>query len=85
MKKLINDPLDVVDEPIEGIILAHPNHLKRAQDGRRALVRADGPAEGKVAIVTGAGSGHIPIFLGYVNSTYIMVYISRNSLNLLPH
>lgn len=66
MKKLINDPLDVVDETIEGIVLAYPNHLKRCEGSQRALMRADGPVEGKVAIVTGGGSGHIPVFLGYV-------------------
>ena len=66
MKKLINDPLDVVDETLEGIVLAYPNHLKRCEGSHRALMRADGPVEGKVAIVTGGGSGHIPVFLGYV-------------------
>lgn len=66
MKKLINDPYEFVDETIEGILLAHPDHLKRCEGSKRALMRADGPVEGKVAIVTGGGSGHIPIFLGYV-------------------
>lgn len=66
MKKLINDPFDVVDETIEGILLAYPHHLKRCEDSQRALMRADGPLDGKVAIVTGGGSGHIPVFLGYV-------------------
>ncbi len=66
MKKIINDPQAFVDETIEGILLAHPSHLKRAPDHDRALVRADAPVEGKVAIVTGGGSGHIPVFLGYV-------------------
>ncbi len=66
MKKLINDPFEFVDETIEGILLARPAHLKRGEGSRRALRRADGPVEGKVAIVTGGGSGHIPVFLGYV-------------------
>lgn len=66
MKKLINDPFEFVDETIEGILLAHSDHLKRCEGSRRALMRADGPVEGKVAIVTGGGSGHIPVFLGYV-------------------
>ncbi len=66
MKKLINDPFEFVDETIEGVLLAHPEHLKRCDGSRRALMRTDGPVEGKVAIVTGGGSGHIPIFLGYV-------------------
>ena len=66
MKKWINDPFAFVDETIEGILLAHPGHLKRCDGSKRALMRADGPIEGKVAIVTGGGSGHIPVFLGYV-------------------
>lgn len=66
MKKLINDPFAFVDETIEGVLLAHPDHLKRCEGSRRALMRADGPVDGKVAIVTGGGSGHIPVFLGYV-------------------
>ena len=66
MKKLINDPYQVVDETISGILKAHPYHLRMAEGSRRALVRADAPIQGKVAICTGGGSGHIPVFLGYV-------------------
>ncbi len=66
MKKLINDPYEFVDETIEGVLLAHPDHLRRCEGSKRALMRADGPIEGKVGIVTGGGSGHIPVFLGYV-------------------
>lgn len=66
MKKIINHPEAFVDETIEGILLAHPNHLKRAPGTARGLVRADAPVAGKVAIATGGGSGHIPVFLGYV-------------------
>jgi dihydroxyacetone kinase-like protein len=66
MKKLINDPYQVVDETISGILKAHPYHLRMAKDSTRALVRADAPVTGKVAICTGGGSGHIPVFLGYV-------------------
>ncbi|MGC9318240.1 MAG: dihydroxyacetone kinase subunit DhaK [Armatimonadota bacterium] len=66
MKKLINDPFEFVDETLEGILAAWPGHLKRCEGSDRALMRADGPVEGKVAIVTGGGSGHIPVFLGYV-------------------
>jgi dihydroxyacetone kinase-like protein len=66
MKKIINDPFDVTDETIEGILAAHPDHLKRVGDTGRALVRQDAPVPGKVGIVTGGGSGHLPTFLGYV-------------------
>jgi len=66
MKKILNHPEAFVDETIEGILLAHPNHLKRAPGTARGLVRGDTPLKGKVAIATGGGSGHIPVFLGYV-------------------
>lgn len=66
MKKLINVPADFVDEMLDGVLLAHPEQLKAAGSDRRSLVRFDAPQEGKVGIVTGGGSGHLPVFLGYV-------------------
>ena len=65
MKKIINEPMAFVDEMLEGILLAHPDQLKITSDPR-AIVRADAPVDGKVAILTGGGSGHLPVFLGYV-------------------
>ena len=66
MKKIINDPFAVVDEMIGGILAAHPDQLKSASPDNRSIVRADAPVEDKVGIVTGGGSGHLPVFLGYV-------------------
>jgi dihydroxyacetone kinase-like protein len=66
MKKIINDPYQVVDETISGILKAYPYHLRMAKGSSRALVRFDAPIKGKVGICTGGGSGHIPVFLGYV-------------------
>lgn len=66
MKKLINDPYQVVDETLAGILKAYPYHLRMTRDSQRALVRTDAPIKGKVGICTGGGSGHIPVFLGYV-------------------
>lgn len=66
MKKIINDPQSFVDEMLDGLLLAHPDQLRAASEDRRALVRADSPAQGRVGIVTGGGSGHLPTFLGYV-------------------
>jgi dihydroxyacetone kinase len=65
-KKILNDPFDVVDEMLDGILKAHPGHLRRAGDTGRALVRAEAPVQRKVGIVTGGGAGHLPLFLGYV-------------------
>lgn len=64
MQKIINEPRAFVDEMLEGLLLAHPTHLR--SPAPRVLVRADAPRKGKVAIVTGGGSGHLPLFLGYV-------------------
>lgn len=66
MKKIINDPFAFVDEMLEGILRAHPDKLKAVSEDRRAIVRADAPVQGKVAISTGGGSGHLPVFMGYV-------------------
>ncbi len=66
MKKLINDPMAVVDDTLAGILKAYPFHLRMTRDSRRALVRADAPVKGKVGVCTGGGSGHMPVFLGYV-------------------
>ncbi len=66
MKKILNQPGNFVDEMVEGILLAHPDQLKTPGDDRRIMVRADAPVAGKVGIVTGGGSGHLPLFKGYV-------------------
>jgi dihydroxyacetone kinase len=66
MRKIINDPNDFVDEVVEGILAAHPRMLKAVSPDSRALARADAPIAGHVGIVTGGGSGHLPLFLGYV-------------------
>ncbi len=66
MRKIINDPELVEDQTIAGILKAFPDYLKRIDGSTRALIRADAPVAGKVGIATGGGSGHLPLFLGYV-------------------
>ena len=66
MKKFINQPKAFVDEMLEGILLAHPDQLAFAGGDRRCIIRAGAPVKGKVGIATGGGSGHLPLFLGYV-------------------
>lgn len=66
MKKFLNDPAKFVDEMIQGIVAAHPKQLKYAADDLRCIVRADEKKEDKVGLATGGGSGHLPLFLGYV-------------------
>lgn len=66
MRKLINDAENFVVEMLDGILGAHPDQLKVAGTDVHALVAAAAPRRGKVGIVTGGGSGHLPLFLGYV-------------------
>lgn len=65
MKKIINKPEDYVKETLEGLYIAHPNLITHVGDDVHCLVTAN-KKPGKVALVTGGGSGHLPLFLGYV-------------------
>lgn len=65
MKKLLNKPENYVNEMLEGIYLAHPGYVTYAASDLRCLITTD-RIEGKVGIATGGGSGHLPLFLGYV-------------------
>lgn len=64
MKKILNAPADYVDEMLAGLCLAHPAYY--TQPERRVITRAGGAVPGKVGIITGGGSGHLPVFTGYV-------------------
>ena len=68
MKKILNQPADFVPEMLAGLFLAHPDQLAYAGDDVHCVVRADAPVQGKVALATGGGSGHLPVFLGYVGT-----------------
>lgn len=65
MRKLINAPERFVDDMLEGIYAAHPDQLTFVDGDLRCLVRTR-KKHGKVALATGGGSGHLPLFLGYV-------------------
>ncbi|MEP6476781.1 MAG: dihydroxyacetone kinase subunit DhaK [Actinomycetota bacterium] len=65
MKKLINDPADVVREALQGLEAAHADLIKVTYDPY-TVVRADAPVQGKVALVSGGGSGHEPMHGGFV-------------------
>jgi dihydroxyacetone kinase-like protein len=64
MKKLINSVETVEDEMIQGLVKAYPQYLKKL-DGYNVVVRAN-KKEGKVALISGGGSGHEPAHAGYV-------------------
>jgi dihydroxyacetone kinase-like protein len=65
MKKLINEPARVVEEMLRGMELAHGGMLRLLPDNG-VVLRADAPVQGKVALVSGGGSGHEPTHGGYV-------------------
>lgn len=65
-KKIINDGGRAVDEMLEGVLAAHPRHLRTIAGSPRSIVAVDGPRAGKVGLVIGGGSGHEPTFLGFV-------------------
>jgi len=65
VKKLINQPEDFVRESLYGMAVAHPDLLK-VQFEPNFVYRADAPVPGKVAIISGGGSGHEPMHAGFV-------------------
>ena len=65
MKKFINQPENFVDEMLMGILAAHPDKLDHVNDDLHCIVKKD-TSKDKVSIATGGGSGHLPLFLGYV-------------------
>jgi dihydroxyacetone kinase-like protein len=65
MKKLVNDPSAVVKESLAGLAAAHGDLLRYDAEAQ-FVARADAPVEGKVALVSGGGSGHEPLHGGFV-------------------
>ena len=70
MKKIINDPKDYTDDMLRGIYAAHADRVKYVNDDLRCYCTAN-KKQGKVAIITGGGTGHLPLFLGYVGEGLI--------------
>lgn len=68
MKKIMNQPERFVDEVMDGIVLAYGDQVGFLNGDRRILVSKALVCEGKVGIVTAGGSGHLPVFLGYVGA-----------------
>jgi len=70
VKKIINNPSDFVEESIDGLIKSHPDVYALAKDNSRVITRVK-KASNKVGIVTGGGSGHLPVFTGYVGKGFL--------------
>ncbi|MFC7343594.1 dihydroxyacetone kinase family protein [Saccharopolyspora griseoalba] len=63
MTRLYDDPAAFTEDMVTGFVAAHPEHVRRVPGG---VVRAKRARKGKVAVVTGGGSGHYPAFCGVV-------------------
>jgi dihydroxyacetone kinase-like protein len=70
VQRVINDPNRVVEEMLEGFLLAHGDRVA-ATTNPRVIRAAAAPVKGKVGIVTGGGSGHKPAFIGYVGKNMV--------------
>ncbi len=67
MKKIINKPENFVEDMLEGICAAHSDQLRFVNDDMKCMVSASADNnQGKVGLVSGGGSGHLPLFIGYV-------------------
>jgi dihydroxyacetone kinase len=67
MRKIMNAPKDFVDDFLAGLLKAYPRDFRSVPGSTRAIARVEARgADPRVGIVTGGGSGHLPLFLGYV-------------------
>lgn len=71
MKKIINKPENFVDETMTGIFYAYGDKVTFLNGDKRILIKNTKTKPGKVGIVTAGGSGHLPVFLGYVGEGMI--------------
>ena len=89
MKKIMNDAGSFVPEVLDGIICAYGDRLKLTGGDKRIIVRNAAPRPDKVSIVTAGGSGHLPVFLGYVGEGLLdacvvgNVFASPSAQNML--
>jgi len=70
VKKIINNPSNFVEESVDGLIKSHPDVYALAKDNNRVVTRTK-KTSNKVGIVTGGGSGHLPVFTGYVGKGFL--------------
>src|ERR1700682_1426420 len=65
MRKFLNDPAQLVKESLAGLAGAHP-HVLPYDAANQIIIRKDAPKKGKVALISGGGSGHEPMHGGFV-------------------
>ena len=67
MKKIINNPDDFVSESIKGLVVSYPEIYQFSSDTNKVLLRKN-KSNNKVGLVSGGGSGHLPLFTGYIGA-----------------
>lgn len=82
MRRLINDPYEVVEEMLQGYVKVHQDYVKLLDHDKRVIVTTN-PVPGKVGVIIGGGSGHEPLFLGYVGKNFADAAVIGN-INTSP-
>jgi dihydroxyacetone kinase-like protein len=77
MKKLINNPGDIVNELVEGFLFVNKGKVKKI-DNLNVVARIEAPVKGQVGIVIGGGAGHEPLFLEYIGRNMADVIVHGN-------
>ena len=77
MKKLINDPNEIVNELVEGFLLVNKGKVKKINNFN-VVARVEAPVKGQVGIVIGGGAGHEPLFLEYIGKNMADVEVHGN-------
>lgn len=83
MKRLVNDGYDVVEEMLEGYEAAHKDQVHLLEHNKRVLVRNKLSENPKVGVIVGGGTGHEPLFLGYVGKGFADASVMGN-INTSP-
>ncbi|WP_144792711.1 dihydroxyacetone kinase subunit DhaK [Kocuria palustris] len=73
-RSIVNDPDQLVPQALEGLVLTHPELL--ALDAEHRFVKRRTPAQGKVGLVSGGGSGHEPLHVGMVGTGMLDVAVA---------
>ncbi|MGX6962664.1 dihydroxyacetone kinase subunit DhaK [Vagococcus xieshaowenii] len=83
MKRLVNDGYQVVEEMLEGYVLANNKYAYLDDENQRVVLSKQMSAEPRVRVIVGGGSGHEPLFLGYVGKDFADAAVVGN-INTSP-
>ncbi|MCR1900303.1 dihydroxyacetone kinase subunit DhaK [Irregularibacter muris] len=83
MRRLVNDPYEVVEEMLEGYCEANCDYVELLEHDNRVVVTKHPSPEPKVGIIVGGGSGHEPLFLGYIGKNFADAAVIGN-INTSP-